>query len=248
MSLDEEAFEFLGRAVADRLDLVVATYAREISDLKSTNSELRAANAELVAKNVETAATIRDHLDRSTLELSHLFKVYEEKVEHALDVLDARMSEVQDGAPGKDGIDGAVGPQGPQGEKGEPGMKGEPGPLGNTGLDGKDGKDGESGLPGEKGDPGEPGRDGVIVEKRSQYRGIWKDGETYTFGDFATWGGSIWHCNADETTEKPGGGGTGFDAWTLAVKHGRDGKNGKDGPPGIKGEKGDKGPSGPRGY
>lgn len=55
------------------------------------------------------------------------------------------------------------------------------------------------------------------------YRDVYKAGETYTRGDVVTWGGSLWHCNA-ETKDKPG-----TDAWTLAAKKGRDGKDGKNG-------------------
>lgn len=53
------------------------------------------------------------------------------------------------------------------------------------------------------------------------YRGVYRDGEAYERGDMATFGGSIWHCNA-ETSEKPGEGST---AWTLAAKRGRDGRS-----------------------
>ncbi len=48
------------------------------------------------------------------------------------------------------------------------------------------------------------------------YRGVYADGESYEKGDMVTWGGSVWHCQAD-TTEKPG-----TDDWQLAVKKGRD--------------------------
>jgi len=51
------------------------------------------------------------------------------------------------------------------------------------------------------------------------YRGVYVDGKTYGPGDFVTFDGSLWHCNAD-TTIRPG---TGAPAWTLAVKRGRDG-------------------------
>lgn len=52
------------------------------------------------------------------------------------------------------------------------------------------------------------------------YRGVWAEG-AYDEGDTVTHGGSLWHCNADGTTAKPGEDAT---AWTLAVKRGRDAK------------------------
>lgn len=54
------------------------------------------------------------------------------------------------------------------------------------------------------------------------YRGVYSDEKTYDRGDTATWAGGQWHCNKDGTTDKPGM----SDAWTLAVKRGRDGKDG----------------------
>lgn len=55
------------------------------------------------------------------------------------------------------------------------------------------------------------------------YRGVYQDGSTYQKGDTVTWGGSLWHCDADETAEKPDCAGK---HWTLAAKKGRDGKDG----------------------
>lgn len=56
------------------------------------------------------------------------------------------------------------------------------------------------------------------------YRGVFRDGETYAKGDTVTWGGSLWHCDAEETTDKPDGS---EKHWTLATKRGRDGKDAK---------------------
>lgn len=53
------------------------------------------------------------------------------------------------------------------------------------------------------------------------YRGVYKSGDSYAKGDMVTFGGSLWHCDAD-TTDKPDGG----ESWTLAAKRGRDGKDG----------------------
>jgi hypothetical protein len=54
------------------------------------------------------------------------------------------------------------------------------------------------------------------------YRGVFTERE-YERGDTVTWAGSLWHCDAVKTTEKPGDGST---SWTLAAKRGRDGKDG----------------------
>lgn len=57
--------------------------------------------------------------------------------------------------------------------------------------------------------------------KAFRYRGVFAAGSSYDAGDTVTFGGSLWHCNA-ATTDRPG---DNADAWTLAVKRGRDGKD-----------------------
>lgn len=54
------------------------------------------------------------------------------------------------------------------------------------------------------------------------HRGIWREQQEYVRGDCVTWGGSVWHCIADATREKPG---QGSPSWQLAVKKGEDGKS-----------------------
>lgn len=56
-----------------------------------------------------------------------------------------------------------------------------------------------------------------------QYRGVWREAE-HQRGDMVTWAGSVWHCEAERTTEKPD---SGTGAWRLAVKRGQDGKDRK---------------------
>lgn len=51
-----------------------------------------------------------------------------------------------------------------------------------------------------------------------KYLGIWTEGESYGEGDFVTDHGSMWHCNAAMTRERPGT----SEAWQLAVKRGKD--------------------------
>lgn len=67
--------------------------------------------------------------------------------------------------------------------------------------------------------------DGSKVEKTFNFPGmiykrVYRAGDTYNQGDTATFGGSLWYCNTDDTDEKPGVG----KCWTLCAKKGRDGK------------------------
>lgn len=105
---------------------------------------------------------------------------------------------------------------------------------------------------GKDGDPGKAGRDGFALEDFDAsvmddgrtvllsftgkdfdysvelgfpvmlYRGVFSEG-FYSKGDTVTWGGSLWHCDADKTDSKPG---DGSKDWTLCAKKGRDGKDG----------------------
>jgi hypothetical protein len=56
------------------------------------------------------------------------------------------------------------------------------------------------------------------------YRGVWKQGTEYRAGDQVTSGGSTWHCQAETTQERPGGG---CPDWVLAVKQGEPGRAAK---------------------
>ncbi|WP_412474734.1 hypothetical protein ACK83U_00880 [Rhizobium sp. WW22] len=103
--------------------------------------------------------------------------------------------------------------------------------------DGKDGRDGRDGFNLEDFDATlmEDGRTILLSFDRGDlsfkvelavpamiYRGVYREAE-YQRGDTVTWGGSLWHCDADGTKEKPGDGSR---SWTLAAKRGRDGKDG----------------------
>lgn len=79
--------------------------------------------------------------------------------------------------------------------------------------------------------------DGSLVTKTvalptTIYRGIWRDGYTYTKGDQATRDGSSWTLMVDDPRGKPGDDGSG---WVLSSKRGRDGTDG------LKGERGERG-------
>jgi hypothetical protein len=117
-----------------------------------------------------------------------------------------------------------------------------------VGKDGQDGRDGTDGLPGAD---GKDGIDGITPEfmdaefegrvlrlsfgdgertkavefhmSTPEYRGVFKEGETYERGDMVTWGGSLWHCEG-ETKDKPA---PGSECWAIAAKKGRDGKDAK---------------------
>lgn len=163
------------------------------------------------------------------------------------------------GAPGERGERGLEGPPGLPGRDGRDGLPGAPGEAGRNGLDGAPGRDGKDGINGKDGRDGmtvtdldistpDHGRTLVIsleagdtvmtheiVTAALLHRDVWRAGETYRRGDIVTWGGSMWHCFADETTDRPGDKGS---AWKLVVKHGRDGKDGPQGPQGPEGKAG----------
>jgi hypothetical protein len=54
-----------------------------------------------------------------------------------------------------------------------------------------------------------------------EFTGVWIEGKAYRRGQFATKGGSLWHCNQATTTQP----GDGSGAWTLAVQRGRDARD-----------------------
>lgn len=55
------------------------------------------------------------------------------------------------------------------------------------------------------------------------YRGVFDRDAEYQAGAMVTHKGSVWHCNATVNGEAPGA----SEAWTLAVKCGRDGRDAK---------------------
>jgi hypothetical protein len=57
----------------------------------------------------------------------------------------------------------------------------------------------------------------LLEQQPFTYDGPHEAGREYRKGTFVTLSGSLWHCNRP-TKERPGE----SDAWTLAVKHGRD--------------------------
>lgn len=171
---------------------------------------------------------------------------YMDAVEESMAALRAEVAEMKAAKPvgGTDPAEPIIGPAGPagepgpRGEKGEPGPPGDPGPrgpAGEKGMDGRDGRDGKDGIA-SRDELNAAVQDEVekavaaTVEKavaeafdalpKIEYRDVWTEGETYAKGNLATWGGSLWHCNEGGSTDKPGT----SDAWTLAVKKGRDGR------------------------
>jgi hypothetical protein len=120
-----------------------------------------------------------------------------------------------------------------------------PGPAGTDGAPGRDGIDG-FGFDDVTVEAVDDGRTLVIkfvqgdrvrafpvTVPTMQYRGVYRDGVTYRRGDWVTWAGSTWHCDADATIDKPGDRSR---AWVLAVKCGRDGARGPVGPVGPAGK------------
>lgn len=160
------------------------------------------------------------------------------------DVLPAIASEVakafeqmpvpKDGKPGTDGDD-AAGIVEALKDDGELVLTLQDGRLIRTGIrDGKNGEPGKNGFDLDDFDVerGTDGRTFTLKFERGDtrheyemtfpvpvYCGVFKEAEEYVPGDMVTWAGSLWHCDK-ATTDKPG-----TDAWTLAVKKGRDGKD-----------------------
>lgn len=102
------------------------------------------------------------------------------------------------------------------------------------GKDGENGRDGADGITPEFMDAEFVGRtlrlsfgDGERTKTvefqmaTPEYRGVFKEAETYEPGDMVTWAGSCWHCDEPKGL-KPGAPDSG---WTLAVKAGRPGKD-----------------------
>jgi hypothetical protein len=101
-------------------------------------------------------------------------------------------------------------------------------------IDGAPGRDGQDGITPEFMDAEFVGRtlrlsfgDGERTKTiefqmaTPEYRGVFKEAETYEPGDMVTWAGSCWHCDEAKGL-KPGAPDSG---WTLAVKAGRAGKD-----------------------
>lgn len=64
----------------------------------------------------------------------------------------------------------------------------------------------------------------IVSERKTSvviYRGVWLRDREYARGDMATRDGSVWHCEAETTTEEPGRSA----AWRLAVKRGNHGRD-----------------------
>lgn len=154
------------------------------------------------------------------------------------------------GAPGERGepgetIIGQPGEQGAPGPSGRDGADGVPGSAGADGIDGRDGKDGAGIADAFVGRDGElvltydDGRvknlgagfaRGINAEAIAEmvrravadlHKGVWEPG-AYCKGDQVTYGGSLFIAVADTAaSDRP----TASEAWTLAVKRGRDGKD-----------------------
>lgn len=181
----------------------------------------------------------RDGKDGASVDPAELQRMVAAAVEKAMSAIQIP----KDGAPGLNGKDG-VGLAGA--------LLDRAGSLVVTLTDGSTrdlgpviGKDGAAGAPGKDGRDGfslddfdlEKKDDRTVILKFVRgdvaeryemhfpvmiYRGVFRDGDAYERGDTVTWGGSLWHCDAD-TTDKPDGQ---QKHWTLAAKRGRDGKDG----------------------
>lgn len=249
----QEAFDAGFDAVKAYVDCTMNEFGRRLAQLEA-REPLRNGRDGIDGKSV-TAEDIRPMVEDVAA------KIVSEAKAMVRNYVDSRPLP-KDGKDGEPGIDGKDGVSGRDGRDGIQGLSGKDGVNGKDGRDGIDGKDGAAGLDGKDGlgfddMTAEMEDDGRVLclrwvrgEQRKEvrittgltiYRGVFQEGHTYERGDLATWGGSVWHCNA-ETGEKPG---DGSKTWTLAVKKGRDGKDGKDG---DKGERGLAGKDGRNAY
>lgn len=191
--------------------------------------------AEAVDRAVKALPAPKDGQDGASVDLGEIERLIAERLDAAITALPP----ARDGVDGKDGVsvsgamidrDGSLILTLSNGETRSPGV-----------VVGRDGRDG---------DPGPPGRDALRVQDIDLtlepdgrtllitlddgdvsfaaeigiptmiYRGVFRDGDAYERGDTVTWAGSLWHCNIP-TKDRPG---ESSDAWTLAVKRGRDAK------------------------
>lgn len=190
--------------------------------------------------------SIKEHVERELKPVLDLIHELDERIAHAIRTPGPAGKDGRDGVDGKDG----VGKDGRDGVDGKDGTSVHPDTIAlmireaadklvanlPKPKDGQDGRDG-FGLEDFQMALGADGRTvsftftrGELVIERAVripaviYRGVFKDGDTYTRGDLVTWGGSVFHCEAESTAEKPE---TGSADWKLAVKRGRDGKDAK---------------------
>lgn len=201
--------------------LVRGFVERQFASLKSENDELRARIAALEA--IDMPDVVKGQ-DGTSVTLDDVAPMIAEEVQRAVAALPVP----------KDGKD-AAGVVEALKDDGELVLTLQDGRLVRTGIrDGEKGKDGRDGFSLDDFDV-ERGSDGRTFtlkfeqgDTRHEYEltfpvpvycGVYKEGDAYVPGDMVTWGGSLWHCDA-QTKDKPG-----TDGWTLAVKKGRDGKN-----------------------
>lgn len=55
-----------------------------------------------------------------------------------------------------------------------------------------------------------------------RYKGTWDEKERYQAGNFVSQGGAVYHCNADNTSTRPG---ADSNSWSLVCARGRDGRD-----------------------
>ncbi len=172
-ALPDFAWEWIGKAVADRLDEIELKHAETLSKLR----DLYKADLERERETHKNSlAAMREMFEGELCEAARKLATIAE---------DAKA---------------LVGPTGPQGEAGEPGKDGAPG---RDGLPGLPGRDGALGPQGEKGLDGKDGRDAVVsLELLAEaFKGVWTAGE-YERGALVVFGGSLFMA-LEKTEQKP---------------------------------------------
>lgn len=204
--------------------------------------------AAMVADAVDRAvSSIPVPQDGKSVTVEDIAPLIEESVSVAISDAVKAIPAPKDGVDGRDGRDGldAVTPLLKDGvlifTMSDGSVKEVGRVVGADGKDGENGKDGRDGFSLENFDATlmKDGRTILLTFEQGDmtfkaemgvpamiYRGVYKEGQEYERGDTVTWGGSLWHCDAEKTVEKPD---SAQRHWTLAAKKGRDGKAGKDG-------------------
>lgn len=97
---------------------------------------------------------------------------------------------------------------------------------GKDGADGRDGRDGKDGMVGPQGPAGTPGRDGIGFN----WRGDWRESETYQKNDVVNYLGTTYIATAPSSKDYPNKVNNNWDLMAAAGASGARGPQGEQGP------------------
>jgi hypothetical protein len=206
---------------SDAEELLLEAWREALAEVLDTERKQWQRQRELIEAQAESTIL---KLRAEVMELRHtVLQFANDQLDKLTETINARLSQLKDGAdgrPGDPGVAGERGEKGDQGGRGEPGERGERGERGEQGLQGEKGAAGEPGLPGERGEKGDPGEKGERGDPGPQ-------GEKGDAGE-------------------PGERGERGDPGEKGER-GEDGKQGEKGETGEQGEQGTRGEQGERG-